>query len=652
MKRAIVLLGVVCLSACSTAKPGNSLLPPVTMVSPEGANHIAARFSPDGKRLFWWVPAGQGNELWTADADLANPTRLPVTALQTTTLLWSPDGSQILVPASTSGYVQVAVIPAAGGAPRALTDVTFAVASGWHPDGDRVSYGAFTGNKGAGTVAGFVTSLSRGGVTRLVPSESRPHVGAWTWDGSQIVYAIFEGGRTTIWAADSAGTNPRQLTSDGFENLSSTDGAGLSPDGKQIAYESRRTGTSDIWVIPLAGGTARQLTHDIRNDRTPIWSPDGRWIAFISERGKQTDVWVVPAAGGEEVRVTDDAAVEELMQWLPGNKLAFLTGEGQSSVWSMTLADSSERRLTADSIRATAPNLGPDGKLVVFLIDRGGGNADVAVIPAAGGTMRVLVQGGINSEVTWSPDGARLAFASDRGGTSDIWIVDVAGGEPRQVTNWPSGERTPAWSGDGSRLYFVSDRESQLGDVWQVAAAGGEPTRLTNHGAINGIATQHGRPELLAAVLEGKGLAGVQVKGDGKIVPIPRGSDALPMGLIPGTDSVVVADVGKGGRVGFRIIPLSGTGDGQALLKPGEGLTGASENWDWITYRFANGATSDIGLLNRKTGATRRLTNNSVDEAGAGITLDGNTVVFQRSNSVRRIAIADLTKQLGSAPKP
>jgi dipeptidyl aminopeptidase/acylaminoacyl peptidase len=141
MKHAVVVAGIGLLAACGTGKARGPDLPPVTMVSPDSANHQGARFSPDGKRLFWWQPTGSANQLWTAGADLSNPATVPVTSVNTNAPLWSPDGSQIALSSSEAGYLQVAVIPAAGGAPRQLTNVAgAALPVAWHPDGDRLTY--------------------------------------------------------------------------------------------------------------------------------------------------------------------------------------------------------------------------------------------------------------------------------------------------------------------------------------------------------------------------------------------------------------------------------------------------------------------------------------------------------------------------------
>jgi Tol biopolymer transport system component len=651
MKHAVVLAGIGLLAACSPGKARDPALPPVTMVSSDSADNVAARFSPDRTRLYWWQSVGQSNQLWTAGADLSNPTRVPVTSVGPQHVLWSPDGSQIALTSSDSGLLQVAVIPATGGTPRQVTKVAgVAVPIGWHPDGDRLAYIATAGGSSGGTFRSFVMSLSHGGSSPLIPDEQRPNIGEFSPDGTRIGYFVFDAGQVTIWVADSTGQHPRQLTTDGFESFAEYESA-WSPDGKELLYESRRTGTSDVWVVPVDGGAPRQLTRDIRNDWTPRWSPDGKWVAFLSDRGKQTDLWVVPAAGGQELRVTDDASVEDLMQWLSGTELAFLTGRGQSGIWALSLKDSVERRLTPDSLRAASPQLSPDGTQVAFSVDRGGGVNDIAIVPLEGGPMRTLVQGGNNTEISWSPDGTRLVFSSDRGGSQDAWVVDAAGGEPRQLTNWPGSEFNPNWHADGSAIWFVSDHDTRLSDIWQVSATGGEPIRVTHSGAMNNLTTARGRPELFASTFGSTGQYDVvQVKPDGALVPVWQRSNAIPRAIFPSGDSLVIVEGGKGGRWQFRILPLSGRGDGQIVSSPGTGIAGASRDWSLVAYQIPNGATHNLGLLNRKNGATRRLTTSSFDEDGVQFTPDNQTLVFQRSRSVRRVAIADLSKLLAGAP--
>jgi TolB protein len=654
MKRVLIVAVLAAFACTGVDRAGvraTDALPPVTLLSPESANHMKARFSPDGTRLFWWEAAGQTNQLWTADAKLRNPTRVPVTSNSPEVPLWSPDGRTLAVQSSASGLAQVVLVPLDGGAPRTLVGGTLSVPVAWNRDGDRLAY-LTTASTTGDLLQTYVVSVTHGGRSPLVPGERLPFIGAWSPDGAHIAYMLIDHGRVTLHVADSTGANSRPLTSDGFEQFF-RDQPWFSADGSALAYESRRTGTSDIWVAPLNGDPPRQLTRDVRNDITPAWSPDGKWLAFLSDRGKQTDVWVVPSTGGPEIRVTDDANVEELMQWLPGSRLAFLTGRGQGTLWSMSVSDSTTRQLTPDSMVVGVPTLSPDGAQVAFIVSRPGGDRDIAVMPASGGAIRVVVPGGLVDDiVAWSPDGKRLAFQSDRAGSRDIWVADVPTGELHRLTSWTGQEYGPAWSGDGSAIYFSADSGARLSDIWKVPAEGGPAVRVTRDGTVQEVVTRPGRPEVYAISLSATGdIQPVRIGGGGAIVPV-YAHVAGVVDIMPAGDSLLIAEPAPGGGYTFRIIAASGRGAGTPLLKPGEAFTAASRDWRQVLYKVRNGTTWDVGLLDRATGTTRQLTNSPVDEDGAVITPDGKTVIFQRYRNIRRIAIADLSAVLSAAAAP
>ena len=652
MKRFVACIGLGLLIGCGTrASDRTAALPPVRIISPDTANEISATFSPDWSRVYWWQSSAT-RELWTADTTFANPKQLPASVLVSgVEPVWSPDGTQFAVPAADTGtgITTIMVMAPDGSNARRLpvgTGLFFPVS--WTGDGKNLDYVATFG----GSFRAFTISLSNGTPHPTIARETRTNFAMRSPDGSRVAYLLTDKGQSTVWVADSAGEHPRQLTTDGFESFAQL-GTPWSPDGKWIAFESRRTGTSDIWVVSPDSGAPKQLTHDVRNDWWPVWSPDSRWIAFLSDRGHQTDVWVVPAASGMEQRVTDDAMDEEPMQWRKGTlQFAYLTGQGSGTIWSMSLADSTGHQLTPDSIYAGNPNLSPDGSEIAFRVSRNGGVGDLAVIPSAGGPMRIVVAGGSNSEYQWSPDGKRLAIISDRGGTPDLWIVDVASGTLSQLENWPGVERTPVWSGDGSAIYFMSDHDARLNDVWRVAASGGEPVRVTTEGNVNSIAGRTGVNGLYVSLIQPDGqFHTARVADNGKLDPVWTHGNTFPADVDPTSDSIVIAEVRQGGGFGFRMVPIHPGGEGRELLATGEQFQFLSNDGKTMLYTIPSGATTDIGLMDRATATTRRLTNTPMAESAPQLTPDGKTVIFRRSRAIRRIAIADLTKLLGGMAK-
>jgi Tol biopolymer transport system component len=641
------------LTACGGRNSEAPSLPVAVPLSPEGVRHVLHSFSPDGKRIAYWAPAPDvvGRwQLWVANADLSSPVKLPVTSTANNPPFWSPDGRSLLAGSADYGVAQVVIVPASGGEVRRVTQgASLSFPIGWFRNGEGVNYYGSTPGTG---VRSFVYSVTSGESRPLAPSEKRPTLGAAAPDGSHVAYCVIDGSKLTLWVADADGSHPRQLTTEGFENLMQYEE--WSPDSRELLYVSRRTGHADLWIMPIDGGKPRQLTRDVRDDAAGAWSSDGKWIAFLSNRGRQTDVWIVPAAGGAEQRVTDTPAEEQgPLVWRPGTgTLTFRVLSQENGVWALDLAGGIERRLTPESQRVTRFHPSPDGTQILYVVQKGGNIQDLVVSPVAGGAAHALVEGGGTVErPQWSPDGKTIVFASDRGGSPDIWAVDTASRVLRQVTNWTGYEGWPVWSLDGSEIYFNADKDTNLGDIWRVPASGGDPTRVTTAGNFGGLSQTPGGAGLFVQTISDKAgqLTLSRLQPDGRVTAIwDKSSVGLDTMFDPAPafgDSVVVDVEQPDGKTRSMILSVDGRG-GRVILNPGETVTAWSADGQWILYQLQAGGATDVGLLRVADGTTRRLTTTPEAEVAALFTPDGKTVLFRRSKTVQRITAVDLSKML------
>ncbi|HUG80504.1 MAG TPA: protein kinase, partial [Bryobacterales bacterium] len=79
-----------------------------------------------------------------------------------------------------------------------------------------------------------------------------------------------------------------------------------------------------------------------------------------------------------------------------------------------------------------------------------------------------------------SPDGRLLAYASDRGGGGnlDIWVQQLGAGEPIRLTTDEADDSNPSFSPDGNSIAFHADRNG--GGIYVVPALGGSQRRIAD----------------------------------------------------------------------------------------------------------------------------------------------------------------------------
>lgn len=125
-------------------------------------------------------------------------------------------------------------------------------------------------------------------------------------------------------------------------------------------------------------------------------------------------------------------------------------------------------------------DVSPDGKQIVF--DMLG---DIYLMPISGGEAKVL-RSGIPFEIQpkFSPDGKLISFTSDAGGGDNIWVMNTDGSQARQVTKEDFRLlNNAAWTPDGNyliaRKHFTSQRSLGAGEMWMYHLSGGSGIQLT-----------------------------------------------------------------------------------------------------------------------------------------------------------------------------
>jgi serine/threonine-protein kinase len=218
----------------------------------------------------------------------------------------------------------------------------------------------------------------------------------------------------------------------------------FSPDGRRLAVGVDAVGRGflgDIWTYDLGSRRLTRLTSDTSNV-FPEWTPDGRAVIYAHIAGAVIGLYRMAADGS-----TDPTP---------------LFSRRQHSVF--------ESRLT------------PDGRLLVFREDVGGGNRDILVAPIdSPAAARPLAATGFNERgIALTLDGRWLAYVSNLSGANEVYIRRLEDGSPRWRVSTGGGTE-PRWGPGGRELFFRS------GDsVYTVSIGLGAEPRLGEPRALFG----------------------------------------------------------------------------------------------------------------------------------------------------------------------
>ena len=195
---------------------------------------------------------------------------------------------------------------------------------------------------------------------------------AWAPDGRRLAYVSFEGNKASIYIED-INTGSRYIVA----SYGGINGApAWSPDGKALALVLSKDGSPKLYRLDLASKSLTQLTHGLSLDTEPTWLPDGRSLLFTSNRsGSNPQIYRLNLANGaiERISFSGDynatASVDAL-----GMRIAMLRGEkGRYNIAIQYLKGGGTRILTGSDMDES-PSIASNGSMIVYATkDRGRG---------------------------------------------------------------------------------------------------------------------------------------------------------------------------------------------------------------------------------------------------------------------------------------
>jgi len=226
-----------------------------------------------------------------------------------------------------------------------------------------------------------------------------------------------------------------------------------------------------VWTVPAEGGPARQLTDGPLPEIYPLYTPDGGSLVFFSWGSEPNRVLRVARTGGVATPLLPEGVSAAYPDLSPdGRLLAVAVSEAGSVRVQLVPVDGGPAR-TLTEAPSTVPRFSPDGRLVAYAPDRGySGGILVAPVDGALEPRRLSDTGGWP---VWWPDGRRVGFqAVNPEGNAEIRVVPLAGGPATTLsqirflgTNYPFDV-----SRDG-RWLATSNTVSVSNELWLLKRA-------------------------------------------------------------------------------------------------------------------------------------------------------------------------------------
>ncbi len=236
----------------------------------------------------------------------------------------------------------------------------------------------------------------------------------------------------------------------------------ISPDGRRIAYAAIGGNSTQLYVRSLDGVEATPIAGTEGTRSTAFFSPNGESIAFLVEGQLKK----VSLSAGPAMTLTEVVSTAGMRggSWGPDDTIVFAglygadTPGSREGLFRVSAAGGELETLAlVDSEKGETeyrqPEVLPGGQALLFTIERGDGNFQIAVLSLETGERKVVLEGGRLAH--YAPTG-HLVYATAVGGTLMAAPFDLA---RLEVTGDPVPilERVRSAAGSGVDYSFSSD---------------------------------------------------------------------------------------------------------------------------------------------------------------------------------------------------
>lgn len=213
--------------------------------------------------------------------------------------------------------------------------------------------------------------------------------------------------------------------------------------------------TPDMPPVPIEYPIAQNLVTWPFNGADHSWSPDGSKIAFFARKNKDHALFIVDSVKGKilkDIELSLDQAFSPSFD-STGNLVYFSAAKSfKRDLYCVNIQTNEIKRITSDGDFASAPDVSPDGKKLVY-IDFVGDFQKMFLFDLVTKEKRQLTSGRYNdNSPSWSSDGMTIVYTSDdeKDGVWNLYTLDLQSGKSKQWTSIFGGVFTPYFEGINS----------------------------------------------------------------------------------------------------------------------------------------------------------------------------------------------------------
>jgi len=456
-----------------------------------------ASFSHDGKWVLFTSRRAGTSDIYRARPDGSGLEALAASPAFDDQAALSPDGRSLAFVSSRSGQADIWVLDLASKALRNLTNHPAGdFRPSWSPDGKWLAFSSDRDSehprlpKGDFTLRHsteiYVVKADGTGLRRITENHQYGGSPAWSPDGAKLAFYA-----TTIEEVRNI-TAARRLR--GVTQIETVD---IETGARQVLTSGAGEKWSPHWLSPdkigyVSGGPdggveTTTAPPGARGEfKSPSWSPDGRHMLFHREvdpawpphrrwvsldpRFGLTRVGIFPSYSPTgDRRVSNDKTAGILH-----NSILMMNADGSGT--SVLFGDPEKSAL--------APTWSRQGDRIAFGLGqffqniKGPAQADIAIIDAKGGGLRMLTHGGGNFGFPdWSGDGRHIVYR-EAGAVKALDIVDLDTGASRVLLAGSAHYNFPAWSPTDDVIAFTADIDGDY-EIYSIRPDGSELKRLT-----------------------------------------------------------------------------------------------------------------------------------------------------------------------------